>query len=150
VPGAWREGDLVLLAGGDAVALDGSEYQAQFLGGPAGRPPPPDYLAEAALIHFLWRSAPGLSAAHDLSDGGLAVALAELALHSGIGAELELDDDVLAWFGEGCGRAIVACAPERAESLEGMPLRRLGVVGGDRLLGIRLAELRAAFERGGS
>jgi phosphoribosylformylglycinamidine synthase subunit PurL len=100
------------------------------------------------LIHFLWRSAPALTAAHDLSEGGLAVALAELALHSGIGAELGLDNDVLTWFGEGCGRAVVACAPERAESLEGAALRRLGVVGGDRLLGARLAELRDAYEDG--
>jgi phosphoribosylformylglycinamidine synthase II len=150
VPDAWCEGDVVLLAGGDAMALDGSEYQARFLGGLAGRPPATDYVAEAALINFLWRSAPALSAAHDLSDGGLAVALAELALHSGIGAELELDDDVLTWFGEGCGRAVVACAPERAESLEGAPLRRLGVVGGGRLLGVRLAELREAYDGGES
>jgi phosphoribosylformylglycinamidine synthase subunit PurL len=148
VPGAWREGDVVLLAGGDELALDGSEYQALFLGGPAGRPPAPDYVAEAALVHFLWRSAPGLSAAHDVSDGGLAVALAELALHSGIGAELELERDALAWFGEGSGRAIVACPPERAEALEGAPLRRLGVVGGGKLLGVPLSELRAAHEGG--
>ena len=148
VPGAWREGDVVLLAGGDEVALDGSEYQALFLGGPVGRPPAPDYVLEAALVHFLWRSAPLLSAAHDVSDGGLAVALAELALHSGVGAELELDRDALAWFGEGSGRAVLACAPERAESLEGVPLRRLGVVGGGKLLGVPLADLTAAHEGG--
>ncbi|MGH2637056.1 MAG: AIR synthase-related protein, partial [Actinomycetota bacterium] len=146
VPGAWREGDVVLVAGSDAASLDGSEYQARFLGGAAGRPPPPDHAAEAALVHFLWRTAPGLSAAHDVSDGGLAVALAELALHAGIGAELELPPDAREWFGEGAGRAVVACAPERAESLEGVALRRLGVVGGDRLLGIPLADLQATYE----
>ena len=58
----------------------------------------------------------------------------------------ELDADVLEWFGEGSGRAVIACAPERAEALEGVALRRLGVVGGDNLLGTRLADLRAAFE----
>ncbi len=146
VPGAWREGDVVLLAGGEQIALDGSEYQALNAGGPAGRPPGPDYVAEAALIHFLWRSAPALAAAHDVSDGGLAVALAELALYSGIGAQLEIEPEALEWFGEGCGRAVVACAPERAESLEGVQLRKLGVVGGDRLLGARLSDLRAAHE----
>jgi hypothetical protein len=52
------------------------------------------------------------------------------------------------WFGEGCGRALVSCAPERAESLEGVQLARLGVVGGDRLLGVRLAELREAYDGG--
>ena len=119
-----------------------------LLGGPSGRPPTPDYVAEAALVHFLWRSAPVLSAAHDLSDGGLAVALAELAVHSGIGAEIELEHDALAWFGEGSGRAVVACSPERAEALEGVPVRRLGVVRGEKLLGVPLADLRAAHEEG--
>jgi phosphoribosylformylglycinamidine synthase II len=146
VPGAWREGDVILVAGGDGVSLDGSEYQAQFLGGPAGRPPPPDYAAEAALVHFLWRAAPGLTAAHDVSDGGLAVALAELAVHAGLGADLDLPVDAGEWFGEGSGRAIVACAPERAEALEGAKLRRIGTVGGAHLLGVPLAELRAAYE----
>jgi len=146
VPGAWREGDVVLVAGGDGVSLDGSEYQARFLGGPAGRPPPPDYTAEAALVHFLWRAAPGLTAAHDVSDGGLAVALAELAVHAGLGAELDLPADAGEWFGEGAGRVVLACAPERADALEGAKLRRIGVVGGDRLLGVPLADVRAAYE----
>ncbi|MGH3019795.1 MAG: phosphoribosylformylglycinamidine synthase subunit PurL [Gaiellaceae bacterium] len=146
VPGAWHEGDVVLVAGGGGVSLDGSEYQARFLGGPAGRPPPPDYAAEAALVHFLWRAAPGLSAAHDTSHGGLAVALAELALHAGLGVELELAADAGEWFGEGAGRAVLACPPERAEALEGVTLRRIGVVGGDRVLGTSLAELSAAYE----
>jgi phosphoribosylformylglycinamidine synthase len=149
VPGAWREGDAVLLAGGGDLALDGSEYQSLLLDGPAGRPPPPDYVAEAALVHFLWRSAPVLSAAHDVSDGGLAVALAELALHSGLGAQIELEREALEWFGEGGGRAVVACSPERADALEGVPLRRLGTVAGERLLGVRLAALRAAHEGSG-
>ena len=149
VPGAWREGDVVLLAGADGLAIDGSEYQSFLLDGPAGRPPPLDYVAEAALVHFLWRSAPALSAAHDVSDGGLAVALAELALHSGLGAEIELEHDALTWFGEGAGRAVLACSPECADALEGVPFRRLGTVGGEKLLGVRLAELRAAHEASG-
>ena len=146
VPAGWQDGDVVLLAGGGKPSLDGSEYQARYLGGPAGRPPAPDHAAEAALVHFLWRAALGLAAAHDVSTGGLAVALAELAIHSGVGADVELDADAREWFGEGPGRVILACPPERAEALEGVPLRRIGVVGGDSLLGVRLAELRAAWE----
>ena len=146
VPGTWREGDVVLVAGDGRPALDGSEYQALFLGGPAGRPPPPDYVAEAALVHFLWRSAPALSAAHDVSGGGLAVALAELALHSGLGAEIELEREAVPRFGEGAGRAVVACSPERLDALEGVPLRRLGTVGGDKLLGVPLGDLSKAYE----
>ncbi|MGH3031885.1 MAG: phosphoribosylformylglycinamidine synthase subunit PurL, partial [Gaiellaceae bacterium] len=148
VPGAWREGDVVFVAGAAEVSLDGSEYQARFLGGPAGRPSPPDYAAESALIRFLWRLAPVLSAAHDAAEGGLAVALAELALWSGVGAELELDDYAVTWFGEGGGRVVVACAAGEAEGLEGIALRRIGVVRGSRLLGVGLDELRAAYTGG--
>jgi phosphoribosylformylglycinamidine synthase subunit PurL len=150
VPTAWREGDVVFLAGGDPLALDGSEYQALFLGGPAGRPPLPDYGAEASLVQFLWRSAPVLSAAHDVSDGGLAVALAELALYSGIGAKVEIEPKATAWFGEGAGAAVVTCAPDRVDALAGLELRRFGVVGGTRLLGVPLDELRNAYEGGES
>jgi phosphoribosylformylglycinamidine synthase subunit PurL len=144
VPTRWREGDAVYVAGAPALSLDGSEYQARFLGGLAGRPPEPDYAAESALVDFLWRSAPQLSATHDAAEGGLAVALAELALHSGIGAELELEGDALTWFGEGGGQAVVACTPEDAETLTGVPLRRIGTVGGSRLLGVELDRLREA------
>ena len=42
----------------------------------------------------------------------------------------------LEWFGEGGRAGVVACSPERAEALEGVPLRRLGVVGGEKLLGV--------------
>jgi phosphoribosylformylglycinamidine synthase II len=148
VPGAWQAGDVILVAGAGAVSLDGSEYQARYLGGPAGRPPAPDYAAEPALIRFLWRSAPLLSAAHDASEGGLAVALAELALWSSLGAEVELGDDALTWFGEGGGQAVVACPPERVEALRGIALREIGVARGDRLLGIGLDELRVAYSGG--
>jgi phosphoribosylformylglycinamidine synthase II len=145
VPGGWLEGDTILLAGAGDVSLDGSEYQARFLGGPAGRPPPPHYTAENALIRFLWRSAPLVHAAHDASEGGLAIALAELALWSGVGAHLDLGHDALTWFGEGGGQAVIAGAREQIEQLEGVVLTEIGIVGGDRLLGISLAELRATY-----
>jgi phosphoribosylformylglycinamidine synthase len=149
VPGGWRDGDAIVLVGGEQIALDGSEYQALLLGGAAGRPPAPDYVAETALVHFLWRSTPLLSAAHDVSDGGLAVALAELALHSGIGAEIDLEPEALAWFGEGAGRVVVACSTERLDALEGVPVRRLGTAGGEKLLGVPLVELRQAYDGDG-
>jgi phosphoribosylformylglycinamidine synthase II len=148
LPDAWREGDAIFAAGSAEVSLDGSEYQARFLGGPAGQLPAPDYAAEYALVRFLWESAPVLSAAHDASDGGLAVALAELALWSGLGAELDLDGDALTWFGEGGGRAIVACPPEDAGRLEGVELRRIGTAGGSKVLGATLDELRTAYTGG--
>ena len=111
VPGAWQEGDVVLLAGEPELSFAGSEYQALY-GELGGEPAPLDLAAEAALVRFLWKAAPLLTLAHDVSDGGLAVALAEAALHSGIGAWLELPDGPLSLFGEGGGCAVVACAPE--------------------------------------
>lgn len=147
VPGAWREGDVVLLAGAGTLSLNGSEYQALF-GTVDGRPAPLDLAAEAALISFLWRSAPYLSLAHDAAEGGLAVALAEAAVASGIGADVELPDDVAQLFGEGGGQAIVACPREHVERLEGAPLRELGIVGGDSIAGIALTELAEAWRSG--
>jgi phosphoribosylformylglycinamidine synthase len=149
VPGAWRAGDVVLLAGSPALGFDGSEYQALY-DTLRGCPPDLDLDAEAALVAFLWRNAARLSLAHDASEGGLAVALAEAALHSGLGAELDLPDDHRALFGEGGGQAVVACAPAEVDALEGdVPLRRIGVVGGDSLLGLPLDVLGKAWHARG-
>jgi len=150
IPGVWHQGDVVLLAGEPELAIDGSEYQALFLGGAAGRPPSPTLAAEAALTAFLAGSAPLLTSAHDASEGGLAVALAETALFAGIGAEIEIGADALGWFGEGGGQAVVTCRPEDIDRLSGVPLRQVGIVGGDRLLGVELAALRAAHDASGS
>jgi phosphoribosylformylglycinamidine synthase subunit PurL len=145
VPGSWQEGDVVVLAGAGSPSLNGSEYQALF-GELGGAPPPLELADEAALVEFLWRASPSLSLAHDAADGGLAVALAEAAIASGIGAELDLPGDPAALFGEGCGQAVIACRPEQVRHLGGVPLRRLGVVGGETLLGVPVAELRGAWE----
>jgi phosphoribosylformylglycinamidine (FGAM) synthase-like enzyme len=134
---------VVLVAGAPALSLAGSAYHG-LAWSPAGRPPELDLRAEAALVRFLWRAAPLLSLAHDVSRGGLAVALAEAALWSGVGAELDLPDDELALFGEGGGQAVLACAPENVERLGSKGLRRLGVVGGSSICGVELDELREA------
>ena len=144
VPRGWREGDVILLAGASPVALAGSEYQARW-GEVGGRPARLDLLAEASLVEFLWRVTPQCSFVHDVSHGGLAVCLAEAAIHAGVGAELALPDDARAWFGEGGGQAVLACAPEAVEKLAGVPIRRLGVVGGTSLLGLSLDELQEAW-----
>jgi phosphoribosylformylglycinamidine synthase subunit PurL len=147
IPGSWRQGDLVLVAGDPELALDGSEYQALY-GQLAGRPAPLDPAAEAGLIGFLWRSAPLLSLAHDAAEGGLAVACAEAAIVSGIGAELELPSDPVQLFGEGGGQAVIACARGDADKLEGVPLRQIGVVGGDKLGEVPITRLAEAWESG--
>jgi len=142
-PSTWRTGDVVLLAGAGRISLNGSEYQAVF-GETGGRPAQLDLDAEAALIEFLWRSAPLLALAHDAAEGGLLVALAEAALASGVGADVDLPDDAPRLFGEGGGQVVVACPREHVTRLEGVPMRELGVVGGDAIAGVPLHELRAA------
>jgi len=144
VPGRWGNGDGIYVVGAPELSLDGSEYQARFLGGPAGRPPRPHLGAEAALVRFLWRAAPRLTAAHDCSEGGLAVALAELALWSGLGADIELEEDAAVWFGEGGGQAVVALRPDDESVLEGMPYRRIGEASGTKVFGVELEDLARA------
>jgi phosphoribosylformylglycinamidine synthase len=149
VPRTWSEGAAIYLAGAPELRLDGSEYQAVFLGGPAGRPPTPDLTAEAALIAFLTQVAPLASCLHDSAEGGLAVCLAECALAAGAGAELDLPSEVVSLFGEGGGQAVVAGHPGEIETLaarHGVAVRRIGRAVGDSLLGIPLSDLRAAYE----
>jgi phosphoribosylformylglycinamidine synthase len=101
-----------------------------------------------------------VGAVHDVSDGGLAVALAEMALAGGLGAELgghEAYTPAQWWFGEDQGRYLItvpdldafqqqiASGTRDADSASS-GLRRIGTVGGDSLFGVPLAELRAAHE----
>ncbi len=150
VPKGWREGDSVLLAEASPLSLAGSEYQALF-GQVSGTPGSLDLDAEARLVSFLWHVAPLCSLVHDSSEGGLAVCLAEAAIFSGCGAELSLDHDPPALFGEVGGRAVLACAPEAREDVRllgaelGVPVSGIGVAGGSTLLGVELAHLRSAF-----
>ena len=154
LPETWRDGDTVLLAGAPELRLDGSEYQALLLGGPAGRPPTPDLGAEAALTSFLWRAAPLATAVHDAAEGGLAVALAECAVASGLGAEIACGSShkLVELYGEGGGQAVVAAGSGNLSALQalaeetGVPLREIGTVGGSTLLDVPVDELRAAYE----
>jgi len=138
IPTIWREGDAIFLAGRPALSFDGSDYQALYAV-PAGRPAPLDLAYEAALVSALHEAAPRCSLVHDAAEGGLAVALAEAAIASGVGAGLDLSDDALALFGEGGGQAILA-------SSENLDFPRIGTVGGDTLLGVPVEQLRQAWE----
>src|SRR6476659_5953188 len=140
VPGVWREGDAIYLAGEPELSFDGSEYQAVY-GELAGCPARLDLAREAELIRTLHEVAPRCSFVHDVSEGGLAIALAEGALAGGVGAELDLPDDALTLFGEGGGGAILA-------SSEGLPFPRIGSVRASTLLGVPIEHLRLAWEEG--
>ena len=153
VPKGWHEGDVIFAAFASPLSLAGSEYQARY-GDVSGTPAPLDLAAEARLISFLWHAAPQATLAHDSAEGGLAVCLAEAAIHSGCGASLDVRDDRIELFGEVGGRAVLACTPEDAEAIEfvadelSVPLRRIGEAGGDTLLGVALDRLRDAQEAG--
>ena len=166
---------------GDAIYLVGPEFWAKpdptrshlgqslwlrvVKGMEAGRTPPTDLVVERTageIIHEL--IADGLvNAVHDLSDGGLAVALAEMALAGGIGAEADLAGNpdytpAQWWFSEDQGRYLVTVpdvAALNAALAKGtrdadtaqIGFQRIGTVGGDQVLGIPLSKLRAANQR---
>jgi phosphoribosylformylglycinamidine synthase subunit PurL len=146
VPGTWRRGDVIAVAAAtSAPTLAGSEYQGAY--GGAGGATGLHLQSEAALIALTARVAPSCSLVHDVSEGGLAIALAECAILSGIGAELDLRDDRADLFGEVGGRVILALAADlELEPPDGVQVRRIGTVGGERLLGVAVDELRRAWE----
>ena len=90
-----------------------------------------------------------VSAVHDVSDGGLLVAVTEMALASGIGATLQPLDTTVA-FGEGQGRYIVTVADAKVLESLGVAMTSVGKTGGDAVVlngsSIALCDLRAAHE----
>ncbi len=173
-PSAWRgEGDVVALLGdwtAQSGDLGGSSYLATIHETVAGHPPMLDLDRERAVQQLTLAGIERglIRSAHDCSDGGLAVALAECAIWSGLGLRGEAtlpgaSDDALATiaalYGEAPSRIIVSVAPERYDTLAALaaehqtPITRLGVVGGDQLtlggaLDVAIDDLRATW-RGG-
>jgi phosphoribosylformylglycinamidine synthase len=156
-PMAWRDGDELWLIGepgDDAAALAGSEYAAAR--GHDGGRPQLDARAVASVVDLLATAGPLIGGAHDASLGGVAVALAKMAIASACGATAELPASAAAWFGERAGRVIASVAPDDVATLHdlarrtGVALRRLGRAGGEALrigdAGVSVADLRAAWE----
>jgi phosphoribosylformylglycinamidine synthase len=153
-----HEGDAILLLGDTLEELDGSEWAHVVHGHLGGRPPQVDLLAEQRLAALLVAGAThGLfTSAHDLSEGGLAQALAESCLRGGHGARVRLADDAfVALFAESTARVVLSVSPVRLAAVEqlaathGVSLHPLGTVGGASLdlagvCSIPLDELRAA------
>ncbi|WP_419885667.1 phosphoribosylformylglycinamidine synthase subunit PurL [Paenibacillus sp. B-A-8] len=143
--GFKQEGDSILLLGVTKAELGGSEFQYAVHGVTEGRPPALDLATEKKLLSAVLQSIRGglVRSAHDLSEGGLAVALAESCISGGIGANVELSANGLrsdvALFSESQSRIVLTAAPERAEELKaaiaasGVPVEIIGTVGGDRL-----------------
>jgi len=138
------EGDVIFLLGETKAELGGSEFQYAVHGVTEGRPPELDLAAEkklhGAILGAIRRGL--VASAHDLSEGGLAAALAEACFGRGLGAAVDFQSNLrpdIALFSESQSRALLSARPERADELaawlgsQGVPAQRLGTVGGDRL-----------------
>jgi phosphoribosylformylglycinamidine synthase subunit PurL len=102
VPDRWQPGDVVLVA---------------------TAPGELELAAEAALIRYVWKAAPVLTLAHDVSDGGIEQALREVEEHCGIGADVDPPPTATG------GQVLLACAPENVERLGSKGLQQIGTVG---------------------
>lgn len=142
--GFKNEGDVIVLLGDTRGELGGSEFQAVVHGVTEGRPPVLDLQVEKQLLDAVLSAIQGglVSSAHDLSEGGLAVALAESCISGSVGAKIELDSSLradLALFSESQSRIVLSAAPQQAEHLldhlasRGVPVQRIGVVQGKTL-----------------
>jgi phosphoribosylformylglycinamidine synthase len=167
--GVFRNaGDLVAVLGETRGQLGGSEWLLMATGKIAGRPPALDGSTEKALqtvVRELVRSH-SVTSAHDTSEGGLAVALAECCMADGerpMGASLELDTSLLPphalLFGEDASRVVLSFPAAKREAIlsacqsAGVPVAVVGTVGGSRLtirglLDLPLADLSRAWRSG--
>jgi phosphoribosylformylglycinamidine synthase subunit PurL len=148
----FDEGTIVYLLGETFPELGGSEFAEAVLGVVSGRPPALDVERERRLhgLLIVGASMDLLRSAHDCSDGGLAIALAESAIAGRTGFAVSLPGDLpphVALFAESASRAVVAVAAERASELEDLavamhvPISRIGETGGPRLVFDGLAEV---------
>ena len=134
-----RAGAVIALAGAQRCELGGSELErlrgTELPDGLAAIDPAAVRLTLEAVRDAV-RSGE-LESAHDIAEGGLAVALAECCLAGGVGAEVDLgpsDEALLALFGVGAGRFIVSGGEAALRALgERTPVRLIGTVGGERL-----------------
>ncbi|HEY1627057.1 MAG TPA: phosphoribosylformylglycinamidine synthase subunit PurL [Streptosporangiaceae bacterium] len=153
-------GASVVLLGRTEPEFGGSAWAGVLHGHLGGEPPEPDLDAELRLAAVLADAcAKGLlESAHDLSEGGLAIALAESCLRGGTGCRVELPGDPFTWlFSESAARAVVTVRADRqAEFAElcaahTVPHAAIGSTGGDSLVvegcfEATLAELAGAHE----
>ena len=160
-PMSWGDEPVTLILLGETREdLAGSEWAHEVHGHLGGVPAAPDLAAEQALADLLIEMSRSglLVAAHDVSDGGLAIALVEMALRSGSGADVDVPggaEPFVTMFAETPGRAVIAV---RAVDLEqvgtacaGVPATIIGTAGETDALRIGavtvpLSELRAAHE----
>jgi phosphoribosylformylglycinamidine synthase II len=142
--GFKAEGEAIILIGETKGWLGQSAYLATVCGREEGAPPPVDLAVERRNGEFVRSliTAGRLTACHDLSDGGLAVALAEMAMAKGIGAKVEAlpaGPAHAVLFGEDQGRYLLSLPAGAAEAVvaeakaAGVPAQVVGKTGGSEL-----------------
>jgi phosphoribosylformylglycinamidine synthase len=157
-----RPGLDLILIGETQGWLGQSLWLREIAGREEGAPPPVDLAAERRNGDAVrgWIRQGLVAACHDCSDGGLLVAIAEMAMAGGVGATLQAGPDAVAphawWFGEDQGRYVLAVADGAgllaAAQAAGVPAARIGRSGGEALvlpggLAISVAKLAEAHER---
>ncbi len=151
------EKELILL-GETLEELSGGEW-ADVHGHLGGLPPRVNLQREMTLANFMYAQRDYIAAAHDLSDGGLAVALIEMLLQSKTGAKISIHGDpFMHLFSESTGRILIAVAPEDSNYLVGkatdvgITTTRLGKSGGENLeisgvLSLSMLHIKEAHQR---
>ena len=138
------EGDQIFLLGPTNATLGGSIYLSEILGLEVGKPPMVDFELERNVENLTLELIElGLvKTAHDCSDGGLAVTLAEMSIGGGLGARVLLPDEISVdetLFGEDPSRIVIGVSQSLIKDAQnliaesGVPSMNLGLVGGDRL-----------------
>ncbi|MFN7168506.1 MAG: phosphoribosylformylglycinamidine synthase subunit PurL [Pannonibacter sp.] len=152
--------EAILLIGGHGTHLGASQYLSDILGREEGAPPPVDLAVERRNGDLVrdWIRSGRTTAVHDISSGGLAVALAEMAMAGNLGATVTVEGLAhAALFGEDQGRYVVTVAADEADAAiedgldAGLEIQRIGTTGGadltvEGILTISVAKLRAAHE----
>ncbi|HXL70488.1 MAG TPA: phosphoribosylformylglycinamidine synthase subunit PurL [Rhizomicrobium sp.] len=160
--GFKREGDVIILIGETKGHLGQSIYLREIEGKEDGGAPPVDLAAERRHGDFVrgMIEKGRVDTAHDLSDGGLLVAIAEMAMKDGIGASIgqaSLADAIAFFFGEDQARYLIAAPFAEAEKIVAearalyIPVAELGRTGGDVLViddkeRVSLKQLRDGYE----
>jgi phosphoribosylformylglycinamidine synthase subunit PurL len=146
------EGDAIFVIGHNNGHLGQSLWLRELHGREDGDAPAVDLAAEKAHAEFVRKLINDgmVNAVHDIADGGMLVALTEMALASGMGCVLEEIGDQFTAFGEDQARYIVTSAVADMIQAAGLRMTRIGTVGGIAVKGpgfeAPLADLRAAHE----
>ena len=147
-------GETIWLIGGPEQGghLGQSLYLREILGREAGSPPPVDLAVERRNGEFVRELiADGrVSAVHDVADGGVLVALAEMAMAGGIGCTVAGLTDASSAFGEDQSRYLVTAPADADLSTAGIAIRRIGTTGGNAIEGtgfsVAIATLKARHD----